>query len=273
MQPLSRRDLAALLLLWALPAVLAAAQDDLSRAFVAQTRSDDTVERSRRERELHDRMRQRRTNHFSVSFEGPEEAALSWRVLEALEGAYWRIGGTLSVLPDKAIPVVLYTTEQFRDITRSPTWAAGAFDGIIRLPVRGALENPSELNRILAHEYTHAIVYGLAPRNVPTWLNEGLASALEEGDLAWARDRIRRAGRPAALRDLRVPFAQMTEEQAQLAYATSALAAQRLLDEAGSRALVNLLHDLGAGREFEVAFAHRMRRSFAEFQAELDGAR
>jgi hypothetical protein len=223
-----------------------------------------------RERELHERMRQLRTDHFAVSFEGPEQTSLSGRVLEVLETAYWKIGGTLSVLPNVPIPVVLYTSEQFRDITRSPPWAVGAYDGIIRIPMRGALDNPRELERVLSHEYTHALVRLLSPRPVPTWLNEGLAAALEADDLAWARERVRRAGKAIPLDALQRPFRSLTSEQAGLAYASSALAARRLIDEAGGVAVSNLLRDVGQGQEFVAAFAHRIQRSLAAFQVELD---
>ena len=132
-------------------------------------------------------------DHFTVSFEGPEDAALAAEALAALDRAYWRICDVLSAYPPASVPVVLYSGEQFRDITRAPPWAAGAYDGIIRVPVRGALENPAELNRVLAHEFVHALVRSIAPRAVPTWLNEGLATALESGGVEWAEARLRKA--------------------------------------------------------------------------------
>ena len=52
--------------------------------------------------------------------------------------------------------------------------------------MRGALDNRKELDRVLSHEFTHALIRTLAPRGVPAWLNEGLATALETGDLEWA---------------------------------------------------------------------------------------
>jgi hypothetical protein len=140
------------------------------------------------------------------------------------------------------------------------------------MPMRGALESPRELDRVLAHEYTHALIRLLAPRNVPMWLNEGLAAALEMDDVSWARERIRREGRSVQLSALVTPFRGLTEEQAVLAYASSALAAQRLLDEAGGLAITNLLRDLGLGVEFGTAFARRMQRSVAAFQDELNAA-
>jgi hypothetical protein len=216
-------------------------------------------------------LQQRRTDHFTVSFEGPAQTSLSGSVLEVLEAAYWKIGGALSVRPTAPISIVLYTAEQFRDTTRSPAWAAGAFDGAIRIPVRGALENPHELERILTHEYVHALIQQLSPRHVPAWLNEGLAAALEADDLRWAHEWVRRAGRPAPLAALQRPFTGLTARQAGLAYASSALAAQRLLDEAGGAAIAALLRDVGQGRDFGEAFAHRTQRSLATFQSELNG--
>ena len=101
-----------------------------------------TLDRWQRELDLQQRMRQQVGDHFAVSFEGPAEEALAAKAIESLDRAYWRIGAVLNVYPNASIPVVLYTTQQFKDITRSPDWAAGAYDGIIRVPMRGALVEP-----------------------------------------------------------------------------------------------------------------------------------
>lgn len=234
----------------------------------ADSESAQTLDRWRREADLHDRMRHSLNERFTVSFEGPEEAALATQALASLDQAYWRIGDTLSTFPNQPIPVVLYTAQEFRDITRSPAWAAAAYDGTIRVPVRGALNNSRELDRVLAHELTHALVRTLASRNVPTWLNEGLAAALESADLDWARDIIRQVDGPVPLDSLGASFGRLTGDQARVAYATSALAVRRLLDEAGGFAVANLLRDLGAGVDLESAFVHRIQRSLASFQSD-----
>lgn len=224
------------------------------------------LERWRRELDLHDRMQQAVGSHFTVAFEGPADAPLADRALDALDRAYWRIGQLLGVYAGEPIPVVLYTTEQFRDITRSPTWAAGAYDGTIRVPMRGALERGRELDRVLSHEFTHALIRTLAARGVPTWLNEGLATALETGDLSWADRLVARSPR-MPLSTLRSGFGRLDGDEAQLAYATSALAARRLLDDAGGVAIANLLRDLGSGVDFDAAFLHRIQRPFTAFDA------
>jgi tetratricopeptide (TPR) repeat protein len=231
----------------------------------ADTRITGLLDRWHREAELHDRMQHRLNERFTVSFEGPEEAALAAQVLTSLDRAYWRIGEVLSTYPNRPITVVLYTSEQFRDITRSPAWAAGAYDGTIRVPMRGALDKTTELDRVLAHEFVHALVSTLAPRNVPTWLNEGLAAALESDSLDWARNRLADADAPVSLTALRSSFGRLSGPQAQVAYATSALAVERLLGDAGGFALANLLRDLGDGADFDQAFLHRIQRPLSAF--------
>ncbi len=229
----------------------------------------DTLERWTRERDLHERMQLEVGDHFTVSFEGAQDEAMAAQALESLNKAFWRICDVFGVYPRKPVPVVLYSAEQFSDITRSPKWAAAAFDGIMRIPMRGASEKGEDLDRVLAHEFTHALIRGIATRGLPTWLNEGLASALESDDLAWATTIAGKVRSLPSLDLLAPPFTKMSGDQAQVAYATSALAARRLLDEAGGGAVANLLRDLGEGVPFDDAFLHRIGKSLADFQASL----
>lgn len=229
----------------------------------------ETLNRWTRERELHERMRLEVGDFFTVSFEGPEDAELAAKALDSLNRAYWRICDVFIAFPPKSVPVVLYTREQFRDITRSPQWAAAAYDGIIRVPMRGAGDKGDDLDRVLAHEFSHALIRSLATRNLPTWLNEGLASVLESDDLGWAKRTVSQAGRMPSLRRLAQPFAKLSGAEAQFAYAASAVAARRLLDDAGGAAIANLLRDLGEGVDFEAAFLHRIQKSLADFESSL----
>ncbi len=80
-----------------------------------------------------------------------------------------------------------------------PGWAAAAYDGCpFEVPIKGALADIEGLDRVLSHEFVHAVVAMLGGRNVPLWMNEGLATALESGggevfDAALARARTRPA--------------------------------------------------------------------------------
>jgi tetratricopeptide (TPR) repeat protein len=223
-----------------------------------------TRERWKREAELHDRMHVAVGNGVTVAFEGPEDATLAERALASMERATSRIWDTLSYYPVRPIAIVLYTNEQFRDITRAPAWAAGSFDGTVRVPMRGAIEKPEEFDRVLAHEYVHALIHELAPSDVPAWLDEGLAAALESE----APPPTKQVP-DVSIRTLTRSFGRLSGDDARKAYEASAYAVQRLIDEAGGFAIANLLRDLGAGEPFERAFEHRIGRSFQDFEASL----
>ncbi len=226
----------------------------------------------RKEWELHARFGQRLSNHFTVMFEGPAEAALAERAVALLENAYQRIGAALYTYPAEVITVVLYTREQFRDITQSPEWSGGMFDGRIRVPVQGALQNIREFERILSHEFTHALVRSVAPRGVPTWLNEGLAVLFEGGDLARKQALVRQAPAPLPFKELEGSFRGLDSKNASLAYAQSAAAANALLEQAGPSAVMNLLTDVGNGAPFAAAFERHILMSYEEFQKKLSGS-
>jgi tetratricopeptide (TPR) repeat protein len=260
-------------------ALVAKRQGDLAEAIrlyeivVSEVPDDvaiaETLERWKRERELHDRMRVEIGDFFTVSFEGANDADMAARALESLNRAYWRICSVLDAFPQRSVPVVLYSGQQFQDLTRSPKWAAAAFDGIIRVPMRDAGDKGDDLDRVLAHEFTHALVRSLATRGVPTWLNEGLATALEGDSLDWAKAAVAKVSKAPSLTSLSGSFNDLTGAEAQVAYAMSALAASRLIDEAGGPAVANLLRDLGSGVDFEDAFLQRIQKSLADFQASL----
>ena len=251
-----------------LPAAIAAYE-----ALASDTSQPDeiaaTVARWRRELDLHHNMQRTVGELFTVSYEGPPQADLAGKALESLNRAYWRVGQLLGIYPASPVAVVLYTTEQFRDITRSPVWAAAAFDGIIRVPMRGALDKGEELDRVLAHEFAHVLIRTMTSRPIPTWLNEGLAAAVETGDISWAAARIRHAPRPMPLAALAGSFSRLSGSEAELAYASSAMAVRRLLDTAGGIAVANLLRDLGEGADLERAFARRMPWTLPDFGATL----
>ena len=208
-----------------------------------------------------------RSVHFRALFEGTVDQALARRAVDLLEAAYRRIGDALQFYPTQTVEVVLYTTQQFRDITRGgPAWLSGVYDGRIRVPVKGALEQAADLERVLSHEYVHAIVASVGGRGVPTWVNEGLAVALEPGGLAGSERVVASARSRPRLSELEGGFGSFPDARAQLAYAESALAARAMLDVRGPSAVLMLLRDLGAGAQFSTAFHQRIGMRYEEFQ-------
>jgi tetratricopeptide (TPR) repeat protein len=207
------------------------------------------LETWRKESAVHLGLTQRNDGRFSIIFEGSTDSALADRALATLDAAYWRIGGAIGAYPASSITVTLYTDQQFRDLTGAPEWAGGVFDGRIRIPIKDVRQNLPQFDRVLVHELTHAMVSTLAPRGVPTWLHEGLASYFEPEDLASALRVLRITG-PVPVEVLFERFAGLNERQATAAYAESLVLADVLMRRTGSRMAI-VLQSLDRGQTLQ----------------------
>jgi tetratricopeptide (TPR) repeat protein len=221
----------------------------------------------KKEAALHHGFEERRDDRFTIMFEGQTEQPLAARATRVLDVAFRRIGGTFGQYPSNPITVILYSQKQFRDMTRAPDWSDGLFDGRIRLPVRGASQDLPRFDRVLTHELTHAIVFGLAGRRVPTWLQEGLAMYFEPEDSGAAEQRLRASRVFVPLGDLDGNFTQLNAQEAAVAYDESLVAARALVERIGTR-IGLLLQDLGEGQTFDQA-AQRFGFTADQFQADL----
>lgn len=190
------------------------------------------LEAWKKEAALHDTFAARPGARFNVMFEGPAQQPVADRVSAVLEAAYLRVGKSLNTYPAETVTAILYTQQQFHDITKSPSWAAAAYDGRIRMPVQGALKDPAELDRILTHEFVHAVIHQMYPR-VPGWLNEGLATYLEPVDHARLVARLRSASEMIPLSQLDRAFQTTDGDEAVLAYAQSYVGARILVERLG----------------------------------------
>jgi len=168
---------------------------------------------------------------------------------------------------------VLYASEDFHDVTQTPGWTAGVYDGRIKLPVGGLAETDRDvLERTLRHEYGHVLVHQLARGRCPVWLNEGVAIWSEEdrdGDRAdWALHGI--AGkRLFRLADLAGPFTRLPADRVPVAYAQSYLAVRALVDRHGAQRLRALLEQIGNGASFERAYRDTLYGDPAAFEDDL----
>ena len=208
----------------------------------------------RKEATLHQTFQNRPGVRFNVLFEGPQQKAVGDHVATVLEAAYWKIGKTLDIYPAAALDVILYSNQQFRDVTRAPAWAGGGYDGRIRLPVSGALRSPQVLERVVIHEYVHAVVRHAGGATVPAWLNEGLASYLEPGDKTWASKALRAARIRIPVEELEQGFGGFDGDSALIAYAESQIGAQLLFERVSPHA-GSFLQLLGNGHSVDQALS------------------
>jgi hypothetical protein len=225
------------------------------------------LEEWRKEAGVHEKLSVRNDSRFSVIFDGRSEQTLAVRTVAILDRAFWRVAEKLGAYPSNRILVTLYTEQQFRDITHMPAWSDGAFDGKIRVPVHGVSQNMNEFEDVLVHELTHAMIHGLAPRGVPAWLHEGLASYFEPRDPAAALHRVRTLKTVMPFSELEQGFSRFNAQQATVAYDESLVAVDILMHLVGSRMAV-LLQGLGNGQSFDESLLQLgLRRP--EFEAQV----
>lgn len=129
------------------------------------------------------------SEHFELSYDGARTDLLwsSFEIVKTLENAYQDLGELFGTWPVEGgrprIRVVLYRKSGFHEATGMGHWAAGVFDGSVRVPVEDLGREQATLERVLRHEIAHAFVRVSGGNLVPGWLNEGLAQWLEIRDL------------------------------------------------------------------------------------------
>jgi tetratricopeptide (TPR) repeat protein len=221
----------------------------------------------RKEQALQSRFHELRTAHFSALFEAATDEPLAHAVVDRLEAAYSRVGNTLGVYPAKSITVVLYTREQFADITKLAAWSAAAYDGRIRVPLAGVPDQGDELDRVLSHEFVHAVISLIGGRTVPAWMSEGLATVLEPAGPDDVEAMLAGTVRRPALSQLHRGFVGLSRRDAEIAYGSAARAVRRLIEQSGPAAVVALLEDLSRGAQFDSAFHQRIAMRYEDFAA------
>jgi len=164
-------------------------------------------------------------------------------VLAALETARRRVVPPLGDAGPEPVSVVLYERGQFSDVTGSHAWVNGLFDGRIRLPLGASRPPRAELERLLTHEYAHAVIHHRARGRAPRWLQEGLAQVLE----GRGADPALAASGGLTLSGLEALVTDPDPRRAHAGYELALFVVADLLDRGGMESMRALLARLGAG--------------------------
>ena len=216
------------------------------------------LEKARREVKVEGKMDKGFSSRFTISHDAATKPDLADEILAALEDAYNRVGSDLSHFPSARIPVILYTSKDYRTVTNSPDWSGGLYDGKIRLPVGGATQVSPLLKGVLYHEYTHVVVHELTAGRCPTWLNEGLAEweerKLREGPLEELAHAVRQ-NRIIPIARLEGSFSGFGAGEAALAYQQSFSMVDYMISAYGWHKVRDVLVNLGKGMNIGPAMA------------------
>ena len=202
------------------------------------------------------------TPRFVVKYRDTLDADARREIVAQLEVAAARVGRLLSYTAPQRTTVVLYEHREFRDVTRVHAWATGLFDGKIRLPV-GRVRLPApELERLVAHEYAHAVIHDLARGRAPRWLHEGLAQVLEGASI----DPAVRAPSGLTLAGVEALAGDQDPLRARAGYDIALWIVRDLVERGGMESVRDLLTRLGAGE----TIADAMPRVYGLRLAELE---
>ncbi|MGO8818454.1 MAG: peptidase MA family metallohydrolase [Terriglobia bacterium] len=229
------------------------------------------VERAQREQEVSGSYSELRSEHFLLRYDGQQNERLSGEILNSLDGSFQDLVMDLDYSPTESIVVLLYPSQAFRDITRTPSWVGALNDGKIRVPVSGLTQMTPDLARVLKHELTHSFVRQITLGHCPTWFNEGLAQ-LEEGSttagLGSQLARALAAGKIPAFTSLEGSFVGLSPDQVPLAYAKSLAALEYLRDVYGMGEVRRILR-LMPSSDLNTVLQDEVRLSSAAFEGEV----
>ena len=228
------------------------------------------IERGRREMAAEEGMGRESSRYFVILFDREVPRQLVKEFFGVLDEAFDILHDRLGEYPRDEITVILYSRVAFSDITRMPDWAAGAYDGKIRIPVGGlkTVQEAAGLLNVIVHEMTHAFLHRMAPLGLPLWFNEGIATAFQ----GWDAVKIRAwfAERPpegiATLGDVDRGL-RGRGGSVEAAYAAARLAVADIEELRGFGAIRRIIAGVGEGRPFAEVFSDEMRLEPAEFEA------
>ncbi|MGH9670463.1 MAG: peptidase MA family metallohydrolase [Terriglobales bacterium] len=231
------------------------------------------LRKAEREQTAESQFGQEETGHFTLRFEGRQSsAALRQEILATLEAHYSELAGALGASPRASIPVILYTGQAFFDVTQAPGWSGAINDGKLRIPIEGVSSVTPELSRVLKHELAHSFIADITHNRCPTWLNEGVAQALEPKSSAAhgrALARLFTSGSQTPLNALEGPFNRFSTQQAVVAYAESLAAVEYIRDNYGMSDVVRILERIGQGSSTEAALRATIHSGYASLEEEI----
>jgi hypothetical protein len=204
------------------------------------------ITKAKKELKLDDKLSDKISCNFVLKYD-QDDAYSSELVLHSLVNAYNTLAYDFGWYENSEFTVILYSNDDFTDIMNVPSWAAAIYDGKIRIPFQYASLNIDELEAIIRHELTHALIHRMAGDNVPAWLHEGIAQYKDGVNDTAAKEVLKKAVAGNSLipfNNLKGGFVNFKEDstKVKIAYAESLSFIEYLIDNYGFYTILDILN-------------------------------
>tara|TARA_B100000315_G_C14481559_1_gene543144 strand:- start:79 stop:1134 length:1056 start_codon:yes stop_codon:yes gene_type:complete len=204
------------------------------------------IVKTKKELKLDEKQSDKISCNFVLKYD-QDDAYSSELVLHSLVNAYNKLAYDFGWYKNSEFTVILYSNEDFTNILDVPSWAAAIYDGKIRIPFQYASLNIGNLESIIRHELTHALLHRIAGNNVPAWLHEGIAQYKDGVEDSAVRDALREA----VINNTLIPISKMKkgfvnlkdESQVKIAYAESLGFIEYLINNYGFYTILDILNN------------------------------
>ncbi len=204
------------------------------------------IEKTKKELKLDEKQSDKISCNFVLKYD-QDDTYSSELVLHSLVNEYNQLAYDFGLYKNSEFTVILYSREDFTNILNVPSWAGGIYDGKIRIPFQYATLNIEDLEAIIRHELTHAILHRIAGNNVPAWLHEGIAQYKDGVDDSAGRNVLRETvinNTLIPISNLKKGFVNLKDKKdVKVAYAESLGFVEYLINNYGFYTILNILNN------------------------------
>ena len=220
------------------------------------------IVKAKKELKLDEKLSDKISCNFLLKYD-QDDAYSSELVLHSLINAYNQLAYDFGWYESSEFTVILYSHEDFTNILNVPSWAAAIYDGKIRIPFNYASLDIDELESIIRHELTHAILHRIAGNKVPAWLHEGIAQykdGVNDSDVKKALKEAVLNNRMIPISELQAGFGNIKDTaQVKVAYAESLSFIEYLINNYGFYTILDILNKLSNHTSLEELFNYVYR--------------
>ena len=228
------------------------------------------ITKAKKELKVDEKLSNKISCNFVLKYD-QDDAYSSELVLHSLVNSYNTLAYDFGWYENSEFTVILYSNEDFTDILNVPSWAAAIYDGKIRIPFQYASLNVDELDAIIRHELTHALIHRMAGNNVPAWLHEGIAQYKDGVDDTASKEVLKQAVTGNSLipfNNLKGGFVNFKENstKVKIAYAESLGFIEYLIDNYGFYTIIDLLKNYNNYSSLDELFTSVYRLSLNQLE-------